>query len=374
MNDYIKEASAAGGAGQGAGLVNEALDRCGARSWASGSSAMRWTSAPSRSFEAVADGIAALQTPQPHAGWRSSVDNPAFAIRERNDDRPGIPLMAAPVAIRVTYPSAGILNITPDALSVSVCAGARSSILAPARFQPAVRSDGRYRPGHEHAAGSIRCGGAASEADYNSLLDIQYSVRGALRWRGEAVARPCVRLWRAPPLVMGSAGQALAAAQASTVVVAGSGPQHVAGRVHGSCRHGGGRRARLEASKFPAGARLKQARSTGTLASSINALALTTGCIPVEGNDGALALTDISAIQPITGYVPGQTAVTRASVLEREPVIAQRLLQLFGTGTDEEPSATLASVTRVGRLAYYVAATYVWPDDVEDVIVGHADS
>ena len=272
--------------------------------------------------------------------------------------------MAAPVAVRVTYPTAGILNITPEVLRVSVRRGAffdpgsgTFSLLSAEGVVNLDTSRGRFD----------RYGGYAGENEYDNLLDIQYSVRDRLRWRGEAVARPCVRLHRAPPLAWDLRAKHWQPLRRPLSWL--QDPTHsTLADVFDDMVATAGAPGAVGASKFPAGARLASARSVGTLAATINAMALTTGCIPVEGNDGALALHDISAIQPITSYVAGQNATTRASTLEREPVIQQRLLQLFGTATDEEPTATLASATRYGTAAYFVAATYLWPDDVEDVV------
>ena len=265
-------------------------------------------------------------------------------------------------AVRVSYPAAGIVNITAEVEGIRVKRGMFFDA-GSGRFR-LLSAEGQLRLNTSEGAFD-RTGGYAVEADYDAPLDLQYSVDNHVRWRGTSLARPIIRLHNAPPLMWKLVGRSwqdlrknffwLQPNTISTLHDVFPAMLAEAGALPG-------------ASRFPLGARVKGVRSLGTLATTLNELALATGTAPGEGNDGTLALFDLADRGNILPLVAGQEVVSRASTIERLPVYAPRMVQLSGQLVVDEAATAIISVTTYSAAEKRVFAEYVWPDDVADIL------
>ena len=271
--------------------------------------------------------------------------------------------MAEPApTIRVTFPSAGIVNITPDVLGIKV---RRGSFFDPGsgRFL-LLSASGKLSLDTSHGMFD-HVGGYAASHEYSYLLDCQYALGNHVRWRGATIAKPVVRLWAAPQLqwpLLGRAWQPLRTELIWAQQPTDSTLQDVFDDMIAATP------ATVGPARFPPGAYMRGARSLGGLASTINAMALATGTQPVEHNDGSLALCDLHELGAVTPVVAGQTVMDRVSTIERMPPIAPRRLRLSGVTEQTNVSEPLATAPHHSSAQVHVVSEFIWPDDIAEIL------
>ena len=129
-------------------------------------------------------------------------------------------------------------------------------------------------------------GSIASQSNYNKPLPTTLKIGGQTYWSGRTSARPRVRLSDAQNLVWpvrSKYWQRLRAPLTARQIVSESSCRDVVS--HFIERAGA---SVSSSSRWPTGVFFQAAKTVGTLAQTLNKVALTSGCIPVEFDSGTL--------------------------------------------------------------------------------------
>ena len=283
--------------------------------------------------------------------------------------------MPTPVPqIAVQFPSAGEWNLTSELLSYDIEHGAAFD-WASGQFR-LLSASGHLeldtRRGWFDGSGP---GSIATQSNYNKPIPVSLRIGGDLYWSGRVSARPRVRLSDATNLVWPIRGrywQKLRAPLEWQQVVS-----------HDSCREvishlieRGGASVSGD-SRWPTGVFFQAAKTTGTLAQTLDRAALGSGTVPVEFDNGSIGLCDLFALGIATSSISGQY-VTEQSSVERLSIPDDRILILAGYTVVTGAPETVAQASRhvgVNEAADGIRITqyFEWPSDALTVEITGAE-